>query len=230
MRERYPGYARGRQSARTQLTANLRRLFALNALADARRLPVDAVLEELEQRTVLNRPVSRRRFLGGAALAGAGVAFGPAATRVLASSAFHIDGPDATHRRRRRRAGRPALQPYAVDTPSHPLDALRRSRGAYRRAAAGRLRDYFSNGLITEHGGAFIDSEPVRGSRPCGGARIAARGLQRWRAAGVARGVLVRRRLLHVRGGEQRTGEAFGYKAFHDAVTESNTAGGPRAS
>jgi hypothetical protein len=39
-----------RRSARTPLTSGLRRLFALHETAQARGLPVDRLLEELENR------------------------------------------------------------------------------------------------------------------------------------------------------------------------------------
>src|ERR1700733_12499016 len=78
----------GRRSVRTPLGAGLRRMFAVHESAAARGLPVEAVLQELEQkleqRTAADRPFSRRRFLTGAAVAGAGLALGPAA-QALAS-------------------------------------------------------------------------------------------------------------------------------------------------
>src|SRR5580700_592356 len=76
----------GRQSSRTPLTAGLRRLFALHESAASRGLPVDAVLEELERRTAASRPLSRRKFLTGAAVAGAGLAIGPTAVSAMAAA------------------------------------------------------------------------------------------------------------------------------------------------
>ncbi|MFZ0129109.1 MAG: FAD-dependent oxidoreductase [Candidatus Dormiibacterota bacterium] len=221
MRERYPGYARGRQSARTQLTANLRRLFALNALADARRLPVDAVLEELEQRTVLNRPVSRRRFLGGAALAGAGVAFGPAATRVLASARSTSTGQ--MPRIAVVGAGLAGLRC------SHLLWTRHRIRSNLYEGHAERiggrcwtLRDYFSNGLITEHGGAFIDSNQYAALDLAAELGLQLEDYNGGELQGLPE-VYWFDGAYYTYAEASNDWRAFGYKAFHDAVTESNT-------
>ncbi|MHB8538093.1 MAG: FAD-dependent oxidoreductase [Candidatus Dormibacteria bacterium] len=65
----------GRRSARTPLTSHLRRLFAVHESAEARGLPIEALLEELEHRTAATRRVSRRRFLPGTRAAFTGAAY-----------------------------------------------------------------------------------------------------------------------------------------------------------
>jgi monoamine oxidase len=214
----------GRQSARTSLTGNLRRLFAVHESAAARGLPVEAVLQELEQKlvqhTAADRPFSRRRFLTGAAVAGAGLALGPAA-QALAST----------------RQGSSRHQPR-IAVVGAGLAGLRCSHLLWTRHGirstlyeghperiGGRcwsLRDYFSNGLITEHGGAFIDSNQYAALN-----LAAELGLQLEDYNG---GELIGLPEVYWFDGAYYTyAEAskdwddFGYKAFHDAVKESNT-------
>jgi monoamine oxidase len=199
-------------------------MFATHASAHERGLPVEAVLEELERRTAATRPVSRRRFLTGAAAAGAGVAFGPTAIQALAAA----------------RRGSTSRQPR-IAVVGAGLAGLRCAHLLWTRHGlastlyeghpdriGGRcwsLRDYFSNGLITEHGGAFIDSD-------------------QYAALDLARELGLQ--LEDYNGGEL-TGlpevywfdgayytyaqasadwEAFGFAAFHAAVRESNTGPG----
>ena len=178
MTDRYPVPMHGRRSARTPLTSGLRRLFALHDTAEARGLPVDALLEELENRTATERSVSRRRFLGGAAVVGAGLALGPATTRALAAV----------------RRGSSGQQP-SIAVVGAGLAGLRCSHMLWTRhhipstlyeghpdRIGGRcwsLRDYFSNGLITEHGGAFIDSNQYAALHLAAELGLATRGLQR---------------------------------------------------
>lgn len=87
------------------------------------------------------------------------------------------------------------------------------------------LRDYFSNGLITEHGGAFIDSNQYAALD-----LAAELGLQLEDYNG---GELIGLPEVYWFNGGYYTyaqasadWEHFGYRAFHDAVKESNTAPG----
>ncbi len=213
----------GRRSSRTPLTAAMRRMFAVHASAQARSLPVDAVLEELEQRKSASRPVSRRRFLAGAALAGAGIAFGPTATRALAAS-------------RRSASARPRIAVVGAG-----LAGLRCSQVLWTRhrlqstlyeghpeRIGGRcwsLRDYFTNGLITEHGGAFIDSNQVAALNlvselgleleDCNGGELSGLPEIYWFNGG-----------YYTYAQASADWEHFGYKAFHHALKEGNTARG----
>ncbi len=222
MSDQIEGPIHGRRSARTPLTAGLRRMFAVHASAAARGLPVDAVLEELEQRTAASRPVSRRRFLTGAAIAGAGVALGPTATRALA-------------------AARPSSRQPRIAIVGAGLAGLRCGHMLWTRHGlrstiyeghderiGGRcwsLRDYFSNGLITEHGGAFIDSDQFAAldlARELGlqledynGGELIGLPEVYWFDGG-----------YYTYAQASADWEAFGFAAFHAAVKESNTDAG----
>ncbi len=213
----------GRRSTRSPLTAGLRRMFAVHAEARTRGIPVDAVLEELEQRTAATRPVSRRRFLTGAAIAGAGVALGPTATRALAAS-------------RRASSQQPRIAVVGAGLAglrcSHLLWTRHGVASTLYEGHAGRiggrcwsLRDYFSNGLITEHGGAFIDSDQIAALD-----LVAELGLELEDYNG---GELIGLPEIYwFNGGYYTYAEAsadwerFGYAAFHNAVRESNTNAG----
>jgi monoamine oxidase len=222
MSEQLEGSPRGRRSARSPLTVALRHMLAVHRSAQERGIPVDAVLEELEQRTAASRRVSRRRFLSGAAIAGAGVALGPTAPRALA-------------------AARPSSRQPRVAIVGAGLAGLRCGHLLWTRHGVrstiyeghadrigGRcwsLRDYFSNGLITEHGGAFIDSDQTAAL-----ALVRELGLQLEDYNG---GELIGLPEVYWFDGEYYTyaqasadWKAFGYKAFHSAVQESNTDAG----
>jgi monoamine oxidase len=222
--DEYQVPAHGRRSARTPLTSGLRRLFALHESAQTRGLPVDALLEELERRTAAHHPVSRRRFLGGAALAGAGLALGPAATKALAASRRPASPPQA--RIAVVGAGLAGLRCSQVLWNRHRLrSTLYEGHPARIGGRCWTLRDYFSNGLITEHGGAFIDSNQFAALD-----LVDELGLQLEDFNG---GELMGLPEVYWFNGGYYTyaeasadWEAFGYRAFHDAVKESNTAPG----
>jgi monoamine oxidase len=219
------GPVHGRQSSRTPLTAGLRRLFALHESAASRGLPVEAVLEELEARSAASRNVSRRNFLAGAAVAGAGLAIGPAAINVMAAS-----------RSGNSRSGQPRIAVVGAG-----LAGLRCSHWLWTRhriastlyeghpeRIGGRcwsLRDYFSNGLITEHGGAFIDSNQYAALDLAAELGLELEDYNGGELSGLPE-------VYWFNGGyytyaqASKDWEDFGYKAFHDAVKESNTASG----
>lgn len=205
------------------MTAGLRRLFAIHDRARARGVPVDAVLEELEQRASAHRPISRRRFLAGAAAAGAGVALGPAA-RVMASIA-----PVGSGRQPRIvivGAGLAGLRCSHLLWTRHGLrSTLYEGHDDRIGGRCWSLRDYFSNGLITEHGGAFIDSDQYAALD-----LAAELGLMLEDYNG---GELIGLPEVYWFDGADYTyaeasadWEAFGFAAFHAAVRESNTDAG----
>ena len=219
------GPVHGRQSSRTPLTAGLRRFFAVHESAASRGLPVDAVLEELEARTAGNHAVSRRKFLTGAAAAGAGLAIGPTAISAMAAAR-----PGASKGRQPR-----------IAVVGAGLAGLRCSHWLWTRHGiastlyeghpdriGGRcwsLRDYFSNGLITEHGGAFIDSDQYAALDLAAELGLELEDYNGGELIGLPE-------VYWFNGGyytyaqASKDWEDFGYKAFHDAVRESNTASG----
>ena len=214
----------GRRSTRSPLTTGLRRMFVAQASANARGLPVEAVLEELEGRNAASRPVSRRRFLAGAAAAGAGFALGPTATRAIAAAR-----PAASGRQRRIAivgAGLAGLRCGHVLWTRHGVRSTIYEGHADR--IGGRcwsLRDYFSNGLITEHGGAFVDSNQFAAldlARELGlqledynGGELIGLPEVYWFDGG-----------YYTYSEASADWEAFGFAAFHAAVKESNTQAG----
>jgi monoamine oxidase len=214
----------GRRSTRSPLTTGLRRMFAAQACATARGLPIEAVLEEFEGQTATSRPVSRRRFLAGAAATGVGLALGPAATRALAAVR-----PAASGRQRRIAivgAGLAGLRCGHVLWTRHSVRSTIYEGHAVR--IGGRcwsLRDYFSNGLITEHGGAFIDSNQFAAldlARELGlqledynGGELVGLPEVYWFDGG-----------YYTYAEASADWEAFGFTAFHAAVKESNTQAG----
>lgn len=129
----------------------------MSAAAELLDVPVEAVQAELE---TLTRQVSRRRFLAASAAVGTGLAMGSTARRALAAA----------------RRGSPPLAPRVAIVGAglaglrcgHLLwtgQPRRRVRATIYEGHADRiggrcwtLRDFFSNGLIIEHGGAFLDS------------------------------------------------------------------------
>jgi monoamine oxidase len=213
----------GRRSSRTPLTIGLRRLFAVHASADARGLPVAAVLEELDE-TASRRPISRRRFLSVAAVAGAGLALGPAATRVLAAVR------SASLRRQPRvavvGAGLAGLRcSHVLWTRHHVASTLYEGHPVRIGGRCWSLRDYFSNGLITEHGGAFIDSNQFAALDLAAELGLQLEDYNGGELSGLPE-------VYWFNGGYYTYAEAsadwesFGYKAFHAAVKESNTGPG----
>jgi monoamine oxidase len=214
----------GRRSSRTPLTSSLRRLFALHESAQTRGLPVEALLDELEHRTAVDRRVTRRRFIGGAAIAGAGLALGPAATTALAAARRSTSG-------RQPRivvvgAGLAGLRcSHVLWTRHHIASTLYEGHPERIGGRCWSLREYFSNGLVTEHGGAFIDSNQFAALD-----LAAELGLELEDYNG---GELIGLPEVYWFDGGYYTyaeasadWEAFGYRAFHHAVQESNTASG----
>jgi monoamine oxidase len=201
-------------------------MFALHDSALARGLPAHAVLEELEQRTAASRPVSRRRFLTGAAAAGAGLALGPSAIQALAAA------------RRGSASGQPRIAIVGAGLAGLRCAHLLWTRHGLRSTLyeghperiGGRcwsLRDYFSNGLITEHGGAFIDSDQYAAldlARELGleledynGGELIGLPEIYWFDGG-----------YYTYAQASADWEAFAFATFHAAVRESNTDAGLR--
>lgn len=155
----------------TPLTRLMRELFAAHAEAERRGLPVEAVLEDMERRRGLARRaheldreraaerMTRRTFVGRAAAAGAGVAaagaWRPGFGRAAAAPRVVIVGAGlAGLRAAHKLAGRNkpiASTVYEADT-------------THLGGRCWSLRGFFDNGLIGEHGGAFINSDqrPIR--------------------------------------------------------------------
>lgn len=185
---------------------------------------MQAVIEELDHRTAASHSFSRRRFLGGAAVAGAGLAFGPAATRVLAS----VRAASLRHQRRVAvvGAGLAGLRCCHVLWTRHQI--MSTLYEGHPERIGGRcwsLRDYFSNGLITEHGGAFIDSNQFAALDLAAELGLQLEDYNGGELSGLPE-------VYWFNGGyytyaeASMDWEAFGYKAFHNAVKESNTAPG----
>ncbi len=213
----------GRRSTRSPLSASLRHLFSVSATARARGVPVEAILEELELQTAVSGAVSRRRFLGGAVAAGAGLALGPAA-RVMAAVR------PATMGRQPRIAivgsGLAGLRCGHLLWTRHGVRSTIYEGHADR--IGGRcwsLRDYFSNGLITEHGGAFIDSNQYAAIDLAAELGLTLEDYNGGELIGLPE-------VYWFDGGyytyaeASADWEAFGFAAFHAAVKESNTNAG----
>src|SRR5450631_4927599 len=132
-------------------------MFAQSAAAELLDVPVEAVQAELE---TLTRQVSRRRFLAASAAVGTGLAMGSTATRALAAAGR--GSPPLAPRVAIVGAGLAGLRCAHLLWTGQPGNRVRATVYEGHPARIGgrcwTLRDYFSNGLITEHGGAFIDS------------------------------------------------------------------------
>ncbi|SBT46106.1 flavin monoamine oxidase family protein [Micromonospora narathiwatensis] len=135
---------------RTQLTSQLRATFAAHAESERTGIPVDEVIE------MRAAGLSRRRLLGGAAVVGA----------AAVASAAGLPRPAAA-------AAAPAPPP-SVTIVGAGLAGIRAAHWLYKvkgiRAAVyegssrigGRchtLRGFFDDGVVVEHGGAFINTE-----------------------------------------------------------------------
>ena len=211
----------GRRSARTPLTASLRRMFAAHESAAARGLPVDAVLEELEKRTAAHQSFTRRRFLAGAAIAGAGLALGPAATRAVAS--MRQTTSRHGHRIAVVGAGLAGLRCSHVLWTRYGMASTLYE--AHQDRIGGRcwsLRDYFSSGLITEHGGAFIDSNQDAALHLAAELGLELEDYNGGELPGLPE-IYWFNGAYYTYAEASADWESFGYKAFHDALRESNT-------
>jgi monoamine oxidase len=158
------GRRRGARRARSAAVSDTRAMFELHAESERRGIPVDelagargaARADGGEERGLTRRAL----LLGGAALAG-GVALGARADRSLASEASEVS-----------RAGRPRIAIVGGGLAGLRCAHLLWTRDPHRPIAAtvfdanperagGRcwtLRGFFGGGLITEHGGAFLNS------------------------------------------------------------------------
>jgi monoamine oxidase len=148
------------------VTAQFRELYAVHAEAERRKMPVDEVAGEREARRAAEqrrrglereqdeeRRLTRRTFLGQAAAAGvtlAGAGFAAGTARAASSARIAIVGAGLAGIRCSHMlwtgGSRIASTVYEADT-TH---------------VGGRcwsLRGYFQNGLIGEHGGAFINHD-----------------------------------------------------------------------
>ncbi len=201
----------------------MRHLFAVHASAEARALPVDAVLEELELKKIASRPVTRRRFLAGAAVAGAGFALGSAATRALAAAR-----PSTGTKPRIAvvGAGLAGLRcSHVLWTRHHVQSTVYEGQADRIGGRCWSLRDFFSNGLITEHGGAFIDSNQVAALNLAAELGLELEDFNGGELMGLPE-------IYWFDGGAYTYAQAsadwehFGYKAFHHALKEGNTVRG----
>ena len=195
MRQRH----RPRAVSYSPVTRRFRELIAAHAEAERRGIPVDEVAGERRELSE-ERRLTRGRLLAeataaGMALAGAGMlskTARAASTARVAIVGAGLAGIRCAHRLWTG-GSRVASTVYEADT-TH---------------VGGRcwsLRGYFGDGLVAEHGGAFIkprpdgDPEPRQDPRPEGGDRHRRRPSRR-------RGdLLVRRRAVHLRRGEFRLG------------------------
>lgn len=203
-------------------------MYAAHAHARRRGMPVEEVLGEREQRAARRRAAeghTRRELLvgGGAALAGTLLAASPAAAlaRRRSSSAeprIAIVG-----------AGLAGLRCAHMLWTAHPGKPVASTvYEANPERAGGRcwtLRGFFADGLITEHGGEFINSGQLAIRK-----LVAELGLSEEVVDG---GDLPSGQEVYWIDGAYYTydeanadWEAAGYAAFHDALRESRTAAG----
>ena len=148
--------ARRARAARSPGMLRARRLFAAHDEAERAGIPVDEVLGRAGEAAAYparaadrRRRARRRRDAGPEPGGGARVPH------------RKVAGPPAD-RDRRRRPRRPALRAHAVDPePRRPgrRRPCTRPTPTAPAVAAGRSGDYFAGGLITEHGGSFLNSD-----------------------------------------------------------------------
>ena len=198
-----------------------------------RRVPVDEVLGEYELREAAEtrrraglrderagRAVTRRAFLSGAAAAGAAVAIGPLSRteRALASTHVARNAPRIVIVGAGLAGIRAAhdLWTGAGGNPGGIASTVYEADLTHLGGRCWSLRDYFSNGLIGEHGGAFINSDQ-RATRSLADAL----GLEQERVNG---GALPGLSDIYWYGGRPYTyaeasedWKSFGHKAFRDA-------------
>ena len=211
------------RSSRSELTSHLRRRFAARSLADRLGVPVDALSEGAQ------RPhgVSRREFLAAGTALAAGVTLGPLAGRAFAAGGTVT--PSAP-RVAIVGAGLAGLRcAHLLWTESDGRERVRSTiYEGQRERIGGRcwtLRDFFSDDHVTEHGGAFLDSNQHAALNLA--ARLGLR-LEVFNGGDLPHGSEV----FWFDGGYYTYAEAnedwetVGYPAFHSAVREASTPAG----
>jgi monoamine oxidase len=202
-------------------------MFALSAAAELRDVPVEAVQFELE---TLTRQVSRRRFLAASAAVGTGLAIGSTATRALAAAGRGSSSPLAP-RVAIVGAGLAGLRCGHLlwtGQPGRPVRATIYEGHPDR--IGGRcwtLRDFFSNGLITEHGGAFLDSNQFTVLRLAAQLGLALEDYNGGELPGLPE-VYWFDGAYYTYAEASADWETVGFPAFHAAVNEAATTAGTR--
>ncbi|MHB8531844.1 MAG: flavin monoamine oxidase family protein, partial [Solirubrobacteraceae bacterium] len=142
--------------------AQARRMFAAQAHADASGLPAAELLAALEEQGRATGKTRRELLAAAGALAGASLAAGPAGALARAGRRPHRPlAPDAPRIAivGAGLAGLRCAHMLWTESPGAPLAATVYEANPER--AGGRcwtLRDFFADGLISEHGGAFLNS------------------------------------------------------------------------
>jgi monoamine oxidase len=153
----------GRRSARTPPATSARRSFALHANSERTGEPVGELRERLAAERTVQRgdgPTRRELLAGAGALAaGAALAHGPA---LSLANRFARPGTPRVAIVGAGLAGLRCAHRLWTESPGSPIASTIYEANPER--AGGRcwtLRDFFADGLETEHGGSFLNSDQM---------------------------------------------------------------------
>ena len=136
----------------------MRTLFAATSEAERRGMPVEEVLGEVDARAAAKTEIGRRDFLKLGAGAGAALAIGGTVLRPRRSDA--APGPRVAIVGAGLAGIRCADRLWGSGPHRAPLaSTVYEAATSHIGGRCWTLRDYFSHGLIGEHGGAFINSD-----------------------------------------------------------------------